>query len=251
MEIEHSLAARSSQSVVPQQIEELHDLCCEQSVLLNLVTDAIILCSIEGKVEFWNRSAERMYGWLAGAAIGRQAVDFLYHAADPRYQTAIAETLDRGQWCGELKLLTRQGKGITVASQWYLIATPAGIPKSILVIDSDITAYKLLERKFLHAQRLENLGTLASGIAHDLNNILTPIVAITELLTLKLTNLDERTLKLLQILSENSRRGRELIAQILTFARGGDATATRPGGNSPSRQTNLAEIDRNQSSHRE
>jgi two-component system, cell cycle sensor histidine kinase and response regulator CckA len=226
MEIEHALAARSSRSVVPQQIEELHYLCCEQSVLLNLVTDAIMLCSIEGKVEFWNRSAERMYGWLAGVAIGRQAVDFLYHAADPRYQTAIAETLDRGQWCGELKLLTRQGKGITVASQWYLIATPAGIPQSILVIDSDITAYKLLERKFLHAQRLENLGTLASGIAHDLNNILTPIVAITELLTLKLTNLDERTLKLLQILSENSRRGRELIAQILTFARGGDDEQT-------------------------
>jgi two-component system, cell cycle sensor histidine kinase and response regulator CckA len=222
MEIEHSTTANSIRSVVPQQIEELHCLCREQSVLLNLVTDAIMLCSIDGKVEFWNRSAERMYGWLTRVAVGRQVVDFLYHAADPRYQTAIAETLDRGQWHGELQLLTRQGKSITVSSQWHLVTTSTGAAQSILVIDSDITSYKLLERKFLHAQRLENLGTLASGIAHDLNNILTPIVAITELLTLKLTNLDERTLKLLQILSENSRRGRELIAQILTFARGGD-----------------------------
>jgi two-component system, cell cycle sensor histidine kinase and response regulator CckA len=222
MEIEHSITANSIRSVVPRQIEELHNLCGDRSALLNLVTDAIILCSIDGKVEFWNRSAERMYGWLTGATIGRKAVDFLYHAADPRYQTAIAETLDRGQWSGELQLLTRQGKNITVAS----VSTPAGAPSSILAIDSDITQYKLLERKFLQAQRLENLGTLASGIAHDLNNILTPIVAITELLTLKLTNLDNRTLKLLQILSENSRRGRELIAQILTFARGGDGEQT-------------------------
>ncbi len=221
MEIEYSTTANSIRSAVPQQIEELHALCSDRSVLLNLVTDAIVLCSLDGKVEFWNRSAERMYGWLTGAAIGRKAVDFLYHAADPRYQMAISETLERGQWHGELQLLTRQGKSITVASQWYLVSTLAEAPASILVIDSDITQYKLLERKFLHAQRLENLGTLASGIAHDLNNILTPIVAITELLTLKLTNLDNRTLKLLQILSENSRRGRELIAQILTFARGG------------------------------
>jgi two-component system, cell cycle sensor histidine kinase and response regulator CckA len=226
MEIEHSTTDNSIRSVVPRQIEELHALCGDRSVLLNLVTDAIILCSLDGKVEFWNRSAERMYGWLTGATIGRKAVDFLYHAADPRYQMAISETLARGKWSGELQLLTRQGKSITVASQWYLIVTSAGAPASILAIDSDITQYKLLERKFLHAQRLENLGTLASGIAHDLNNILTPIVAITELLTLKLTNLDNRTLKLLQILSENSRRGRELIAQILAFARGGDGEQT-------------------------
>ena len=90
-----------------------------------------------------------------------------------------------------------------------------------MTIDSDITEHKLLERQFLRAQRLENLGTLASGIAHDLNNILTPIVAITELLPLRLKNLDARTQGLLKTLSENSKRGRELIAQILTFARGG------------------------------
>jgi two-component system, cell cycle sensor histidine kinase and response regulator CckA len=90
-----------------------------------------------------------------------------------------------------------------------------------LTIDTDITEQKLLERQFLHAQRLENLGTLASGIAHDLNNILTPIVAITELLPLRLPNLDDRTQRLLATLAENSKRGRELVAQILTFARGG------------------------------
>lgn len=226
MEIEHPVVVESSRLVLPQQIEELDYLCSQQSVLLNLVTDGIILWSVDGTVKFWNHSAELMYGWLSDAAVGKQVVDFLYHSSDPQYQAAIAQTLSTGQWSGELHLLTRRGKKIAVSSNWHLVATPAGIPQSILSIDSDITEHKVLERKFLHAQRLENLGTLASGIAHDLNNILTPIVAITELLTLKLTNLDDRTLRLLQTLSENSKRGRELVSQILAFARSGDGAQT-------------------------
>ena len=221
-----SPSAVVSEAPVFNRIEELHELCGTRSILLDLVTDAIVLRSIEGQVKYWNRSAERMYGWLAASTLGRQIVDFLYHIDDPHYQAAIAQTLDRGEWSGELQLLTREGKSITVASHWYLLAATTVTPQSILTIDSDITQHKLLERQFLHAQRLENLGALASGIAHDLNNILTPIVAITELLPLKLKNLDERTQKLLNTLSENSKRGRELVAQILSFARGGDGEHT-------------------------
>jgi signal transduction histidine kinase len=73
---------------------------------------------------------------------------------------------------------------------------------------------------FLRAQRLESLGTLASGIAHDLNNILTPILAVAQLLPLRLTNLDDRTRNLLTILESSAHRGAELIQQILSFGRG-------------------------------
>ncbi len=212
--------------VAPSQIEELHYLCCEQSILLDLVTDAVLVWSIQGEIKYWNRSAQKMYGWPAEVAIGKQVTDLLYHLEDPQYQTAIAQTLAHGEWSGELKLLTRTGKPIAVASHWYLVAATSDTPQSILAIDTDITQHQLLERQFLHAQRLENLGTLASGIAHDLNNILTPIVAITELLPLRLKNLDERTHKLLTTLAENSQRGRDLVAQILTFARGGDGEHT-------------------------
>ncbi|WP_310482439.1 ATP-binding protein [Chamaesiphon sp. VAR_48_metabat_403] len=225
MEI-RSPSAVVSGAPVFSRVEELYELCGERSLLLDLVTDAIVLWSIDGQVKYWNRSAERMYGWLAASAIGKQIVEFLYHLEDPHYQAAIAQTLECGEWNGELQLLTREGKSIAVASHWYLFAADNGTPQSILTIDSDITQHKLLERQFLHAQRLENLGALASGIAHDLNNILTPIVAITELLPLKLKNLDERTQKLLNTLSENSKRGRELVAQILSFARGGDGEHT-------------------------
>ena len=226
MEISSPSAVVNQIPVVPQEIAELHYLCCEHSILLDLITDAIVLCSIEGQVKYWNHSATSIYGWLTPEVIGRQVTDFFSDLDDPHYQVAIDLTLDRGEWTGERQLLTKTGKEITVASRFYLIAATNGSPQSILMIDTDITKYKLLERQFLRAQRLENLGTLASGIAHDLNNILTPIVAITELLPLRLKNIDERTQKLLGTLAENSKRGRELVAQILTFARGGDGEHT-------------------------
>lgn len=197
MEISSPSVVVNSTRVIPQKIEQLHHLCCEQSILLDLATDAIVLSSIEGEIKYWNRSAEQMYGWLATEAIGKQAGELFDRLDDPHYHEAIDQTLDLGSWSGELQLLTKAGKNIAVTSHWYLIATTTDASPSILTIDTDITKYKLLERQFLRAQRLENLGTLASGIAHDLNNILTPIVAITELLPLRLKNLDDRTQRLL------------------------------------------------------
>ena len=226
MEIRSPSAVVNDRRAVPAEIEELHYLCCDRSILLDLVTDAIILWSLQGEVKYWNRSAEKMYGWLATEAIGQNIADFLHPFNDPDYQTAIDLTLTRGEWSGELQIANKTGKTITVSSHWYLMTGANDTPQSILTIDTNTTKYKLLERQFLRAQRLENLGTLASGIAHDLNNILTPIVAITDLLPLRLKNLDERTQKLLNTLSDNSQRGRELVAQILTFARGGDGEHT-------------------------
>ncbi len=225
MEIRSPSAAVNKDRVVQGEIAALHYLCQEHSILLDLITDAIVLVSIEGQVKYWNRSAENIYGCL-GTGASSQAVDFQDRFEEPRYQEMIQITLDRGEWSGELQLVTQTAKEITISSHWYLMAVTDGTPASILMIDTNITKYKLLECQFLRAQRLENLGTLASGIAHDLNNILTPIVAITELLPLRLKNLDERTQKLLGTLAENSKRGRELVAQILTFARGGDGEHT-------------------------
>jgi two-component system, cell cycle sensor histidine kinase and response regulator CckA len=95
-----------------------------------------------------------------------------------------------------------------------------GTVESVLGITRDITEQKQLESQFLRAQRMESLGTLASGIAHDLNNILTPLMTISSLLPLNLPPLSEKSQKLLNIFEENTRRGADLVKQILTFARG-------------------------------
>ncbi len=90
----------------------------------------------------------------------------------------------------------------------------------------DITEKKQLEAQSLRTQRLENIGILAGGIAHDLNNILTPILAIAQLLPITLANLDERNQEMLDILQTNTKRGADLVKQILSFARGTEEQRT-------------------------
>ncbi|MFB2839558.1 response regulator [Floridanema evergladense] len=107
-----------------------------------------------------------------------------------------------------------------IAVKSSLFCDRTGQPVRMIGIHMDITEKKQLEAQFLRAQRLESLGTLASGIAHDLNNILTPILAVVQLLPLKLPNLNDNTQQLLKTLESSAQRGADLIKQILSFARG-------------------------------
>ena len=195
----------------------------EQAALLDIATDAIFVKNINNKILFWSQGAERLYGWTAAEAIGKDANDFLYK--NPIDHSQIQQTLlTKGKWQGELRKVTKNGQEIIVESRWTLVYDEAGKPKSILVVNTDITEKKQLEAQFLRAQRMESLGTLASGIAHDLNNILAPILMAVQLLELQLK--DERSKRLLPILKNNAKRGAELVKQVLSFGRGiqGDRT---------------------------
>jgi two-component system, cell cycle sensor histidine kinase and response regulator CckA len=119
---------------------------------------------------------------------------------------------------GIYKHLKKDGKLIDVEILAHTFSF-TGKPASLVLIN-DITEKKQLEAQLLRAQRLESLGTLASGIAHDFNNILTPILAASQLLPLKLPDLDERTLGILKLIEDSTKRGANLIKQILAFARG-------------------------------
>lgn len=95
-----------------------------------------------------------------------------------------------------------------------------GTPYGVCGISTDITEKKKLEAQFFRAQRLESLGTLASGIAHDLNNVLTPVLAIAKLMQMKHPDLDAQSLAMLNALESSANRGADMVKQILTFARG-------------------------------
>ncbi|BAZ11938.1 multi-sensor hybrid histidine kinase [Calothrix sp. NIES-4071] len=192
----------------------------EQAALLDITTDAIMVRDLENRILFWNRGAEHIYGWRKEEVLQKIASELLHNQNPIEIETAILTVIAEGKWQGELSKITKTGKEILVESRWTLVCDENGKPKSILTVDTDITDKKHLEAQLFRAQRLESIGTLASGIAHDLNNILTPILAVAQLLPLKYSNIYEENDRLLAILEDSAKRGANLVKQILSFARG-------------------------------
>lgn len=199
----------------------------EQAALLDITSDAMIVKDYHNRICYWNQGAEDLYGWKATEIIGKSVNQILYTPQGlsqiKNIYTSITET---GFWQGELHQVNKQGKKIIVASRWTLIGDRHGQPKSILTVNTDITEKKHLESQILRAQRLESIGTLASGIAHDLNNILTPILTAAQLLQMKILDTNERNQQLLQTIENNSKRGAALVKQVLQFARGVEGQRT-------------------------
>jgi two-component system cell cycle sensor histidine kinase/response regulator CckA len=192
----------------------------EQAALLDNAQEAIGVRSLEHRLIYWNKGAERLYGWTAEEAIGKNPTEFLFKDKEEPLQLIEAKriVLEQGEWTGELHQITKDGRDVIVECHWTLICDGEGKPKSILVINTDITEKKKLEAQLLRAQRMESIGTLAGGIAHDLNNIMTPMMLSLQMLKEKYT--DEQSQKLLDILERNLQRGANLIKQVMSFARG-------------------------------
>jgi two-component system, cell cycle sensor histidine kinase and response regulator CckA len=192
----------------------------EQAALLNIATDAITVRDLENRILFWNKGAERLYGWLAEEALGQNATDLIASGDLHQIDTIRLIAAKSGNWQGELQKKKKDGTELLVESRWTLVRDETGQPNSFLVVNTDITEKKRLEQQAFRTQRLESLGTLASGIAHDLNNILTPILATAQLLPLTLPALDQQNQNLLKILDDSASRGASLVQQILFFAQG-------------------------------
>jgi PAS domain S-box-containing protein len=200
----------------------------EQAALLDLASDAILVRDLTGKVRFWNKGAERLYGWSADRAIGNQMTALFPNQDKSALAAAERELLARGEWTGESRKLTQGGHEVTVSTRWTLLRNERGEPCSVLIIDTDITEKKKLEAQFLRAQRMEGIGTLATGMAHDLNNILAPILMSAGYLRWDITP-DERE-KAIGRIELSVKRGAEIIQQVLTFGRGidGERVAVKP-----------------------
>ncbi|HEX3187035.1 MAG TPA: PAS domain S-box protein [Pyrinomonadaceae bacterium] len=200
----------------------------EQAALLDQAQDAIMVRDLDHKILFWNKGAEHIYGWTAAEAIGKDARDLIFKHSSEQFEIARKSVIEKGEWMGEMHQTQRDGTALVIESRWTLVRDEKGVPKSILVINTDITAKKGMEAQFLRAQRMESIGTLAGGIAHDLNNVLSPILMAIDMLKLKAT--DESSRKWLDVLRTNAQRGGDMVRQVLSFARGveGERVAMQP-----------------------
>lgn len=189
----------------------------EQAALLDKANDVILVRDLDHRILYWNRAAEQLYGWTAAEVVGRPVQELLYPTSNA-YFDATKEVLSKGEWVGEIDQVAKDGRNITVEGSWTLVRDEAGRPKSILTINSDVTERKQLQRQFLRAQRMESIGTLAGGIAHDLNNLLAPIVMGAGLL--QRIEIPETGREVLRNIEHSARRSTELVKQVLSFARG-------------------------------
>lgn len=190
----------------------------EQAALLDQASDAIVVVDLTHRVTFWNRAAERLFGRTARETLGQpltKAFALEDAAASPHFHQALAVPQD---WRGEIRTRNRENQMLVLDTSITMLRDDHGQLTGRLCISADATRKKELEEQFLRVQRMENLGMLAAGISHDLNNILAPMRMIGPLLRDRLS--EPRDLRLLDTLESCAARGAGLVRQILGFAQG-------------------------------
>lgn len=191
----------------------------EQASLLDKAQDAIIVRTLDHRIQYWNKGAEILFGWTGEEIQGKTAYDLLPPERDS-FEEAQNAVLREGEWIGELEHITKNGKRILAETRLTLIESATEGTPQILSLYTDITERKQLERQLLRAQRMESIGTLAGGIAHDLNNVLAPISMSIDLLRSYVS--EPRCHRLLETIASSAKRGADMVGQVLSFARGMD-----------------------------
>ena len=203
----------------PGRLTETGSLSLEEhTTLLDTTADAVVVYDLDGRVVFWNRAAEKIYGWTRDEAIGRHLAEDLY--VDPKkFQETSRITLEKGEWAGDLRSLSKDRRELIMETRWSLLREKDGRPKSVLGVKTDVTEKRKIEVQFIRAQRMASLGLLAGGIAHDLNNVLTPIMLSIDALK-RIAQSHPEAAGVVETIEMSTRRGSDIVQQVLSFARG-------------------------------
>ena len=198
------------------ELQETNEALLEREAsyreLTESIEDLFYAMDRDLRYTYWNKASESLSGILAKDAIGKSIYELFPDVKGTKVEQIYIEVLKTQQperFESEYKLGDKK-------FIFEINAYPTR--DGLSVIAKDITEKKKLEAQLLRAQRMESIGTLAGGIAHDLNNVLTPMMLSLEMLKQKFK--DEQSQRLLTILEKNSQRGADLIKQVLSFARG-------------------------------
>ncbi len=190
----------------------------EQAAILSRIRDSIHIRDLDDRIQLWNDGAEQLYGWTEDEALGRLGSELIPGSSTMSEAEILQWVLADGVWVGERNVRARDGTELIVESRRSLIVDEHGEPSSQLIISIDVTDDKRREQAKRRSQRLESIGTLASGIAHDLNNVLTPITMGAKLL--RRNNSDQQRSGLIDTITASADRGASMIRQLLSFAGG-------------------------------
>ena len=187
------------------------------------VSDVVWDWNLTANTFWWNDGFLTTFGFAAGEI--KPSVESWTGRMHPGDRPRVVESLQRAinnctvNWNAEYRLQRKDGSHAFVQDRGFILHDATGRAVRMVGGMRDLTEEKNREEEYLRAQRMEGIGTLAGGIAHDLNNVFTPILMSIELLQLD-PGQDERRRKILEIIHANTRRGADLVRQVLTFARG-------------------------------
>lgn len=201
------------------EAQRQRELIRQQAQILDQLPDAVSVHDLAGHVTFWNPGAEALFKINANNMLAKDVEASIYQM-HPKQQAQIQIALEtQGRWVGEFEIAgAANGDVLTVEHHRVMLRDQAGTPTGVFCIDIDISERKKREQLERRSQRLESIGTLAGGIAHDLNNVLTPILMGAKLLALD-RPANERA-GLLSTIIASTERGAELVKQLLSFAGG-------------------------------
>lgn len=184
------------------------------------------------KIVYVNEAFTRMTGYRPEEVIGKSPRILQGPKTTRRTLDRLRAQLEKGEaFEGEDVNYRKDGSEFQI--KWYIepIRDKSGKIVYFVAVQRDVTESRRLEAQLLQAQRLEGIGLLASGIAHDLNNVLAPIIMGSDFLHREIV--DPETSQLVTMVEEAANRGAGLIKQILSFARGitgAGRTIARDGG---------------------
>jgi len=187
-----------------------------------------VMLDRDARITYCNDYFLRLTGWQREEVMG---VDWFERFSPPEklpelrkvFEALIADRQEILHWTNEI--LTRSGERKLLQWNNSLVYSPTGDVIGTASIAEDVTDRARMEKQLLRTQRLESLGTLAGGIAHDLNNLLLPILMGVTLL--KRFDPDERSMRAIDNIERSVKRGSELVKQVLLFARGSETSRVR------------------------
>jgi len=224
-----SLSAIAITTFLALKNQEAVTVLKEQASLIDLSHDAIFVRDMDSTIRFWNRGAERLYGWARDEVLGKQSHVLLQTVFPATPEAIVRELLETDRWEGTLLHTTRAGARVSVASRWALQRDPRGRPLAVLETNTDITerqhaqeALQQAQANLAHVTRVTTLGELAASIAHEVNQPLAAVVTNGEAglrwLGRAEPDLEEAKGALHRMIADGKRAG-EVIARIRSLAR--------------------------------